>query len=348
MKLTKTCNCCGRNYVDSEDFLNNTSRWRMCDKGMLYFNCSCKSTMVLPKGSYSWYTPNLIMRPEALSLFNLLQAKAKLPYIPHHVLEMQRVLSEKNSSLQELSAIADKDPLLAREILAIANAAKLDPDAKISSLEHAIAYIGNDTLSEIVLLAAIKACSLNTYYYTSKVFWEESFLVGVLAEQIVKQHAKHLEPYKAFLGGVFCNLGKFVAAFYIPELTDSIHLELQRTRAERLTWQDAEKIKGAPSHCLLGEIGAALWGLPEYVCDANAHHHSLQHLQSAETDGPPSLGEIIALSNQLSHIAEHRAFRQDCELYSTIVHRLKGNFLDTELLLKDYPALKKRASLPLS
>ena len=320
----------------------------MCEKGMLYFNCSCNSTMVLPKGSYSWYTPSLIMRPEALSLFNLLQAKTKLPYIPHHVLEMQRALSEKNPSLHELSTLANKDPLLAHEILTIANAVKLDPDAKISSLEHAIAYIGNDTLCEIILLAAIKACSLNTYYYTSKVFWEESFLVGILAEQIVKQHAKHLDPYKAFLGGVFCNLGKFVAAFYIPELTDSIHLELQRTSAEKLTWQDAERINGAPSHCLLGEIGAALWGLPEYVCDANAHHHSSQYLQSTQAEAPPSLLEIVALANQLSHIAEHRAFRMDRELHSAIVNRLKGNFLDTDLLLKDYLALKKRAVLPIA
>jgi len=303
---------------------------------------------VLKTGEYDWFSPSLQLSRASASVFNQMQERNKLPFIPNHIMEMQRTLSEPNASSLKLSEIAKKDPLLTAEILRIANTMSREKDSSISSIEHAISYIGHTILSEIVLIAAIKSFSLNTYYYTSAVFWHEAMAVGFLAESLARRFAKHLNHNEVFIAGTLCNLGKFVGAFYLPEIIDLIHLEISSVANQSLNWTGHEKAKNLPSHGILGEIGAVIWGLPDYVRDCSQVHHSWDAIETNFLGKELSLVELVAFANQLSHLAENRLFRMDQPIYKSIVARHPKIFSDTNLLLVDYEAIKKRVELTLS
>lgn len=137
----KTCSLCKREYKNEEDFLENTSRWRVCKSGMLWFNCQCDSTLVIPKGKFDWYSPDKVLSSYAGKVFNkLILLKTEIPMMPSAAMEAQSLLLDERSSMKELSLSIRKMPHLAIEIIKIADNMRIGRN-KIESLEHACVYI---------------------------------------------------------------------------------------------------------------------------------------------------------------------------------------------------------------
>src|SRR6478609_2691095 len=102
----KTCNTCGRKYMSPEDFLHNTSRWRICESGHLWFNCLCNSTNMIIKGKYDWYDPTKQLSDSAQSIFNLIPNMKELPRIPSYVMEILTLIQDENTSSTKLASVA--------------------------------------------------------------------------------------------------------------------------------------------------------------------------------------------------------------------------------------------------
>jgi hypothetical protein len=78
--LTKlTCGKCKREFAGERDLLTETTRWRMCAKGNLWFHCSCGATLTLPKGKYEFFSPAMAMSDKARSVFAKLQRREDIP-----------------------------------------------------------------------------------------------------------------------------------------------------------------------------------------------------------------------------------------------------------------------------
>ncbi len=341
---TKKCGSCGRVFATDAEFLKETSRWRMCNRGNLYFSCSCDSTLVLPNGKFTWFSRTKLMSPEANSLFNQLQKRTQLPYIPHYVFEVQSELANAHASSARLAELIAQDPLLQKETLRIANLVNTNSDSTIESLEHAITFIGHKTLSEIVLIAGIKTFSLKTYSYSAHVFWEESFLTGLIAESLALRFASHIIPHNAFLGGTLANIGKFVGAFYLPKEIDQIHNSLLESTRTKYTWQDAEQKYNAPSHCLLGEIAVAIWGLPPFVSECVTFHHLPDTAMPLSESESLRLVEIAAIANQLSHLLLGRPYRCEKKIIDEASKKIRKS-PPLESLLDEFAGFKKAAEL---
>ena len=155
----KTCASCGKVYKTEADYLSETSQWRICDMQNLWFNCKCNSTLMIRKGKYDWYSPDKLMSTGAASIFNKVSQIKDLPRVPAAIMNLQTMLKDENSHMHSIVKEVKRDPFLAAEILKMAEGMKnlRNPSqTKIEALEHAISYIGRNTLGDMVLAISIK------------------------------------------------------------------------------------------------------------------------------------------------------------------------------------------------
>lgn len=319
---TQVCDNCQRRFLSEQDYLKDTTGWCICSAENLWFECSCSNTMMVPKGEYSWYSPEKHMSPEAATLFNRLAKKDELPHIPQSVMQLQQALKNPHSDSKVLAEIIKQDPLLAMELLSQANNLRMMNAPKIASLSHALSFLGHSVVAELALLAAVKSFEFNTKHFKPENFWFRAIVSGAFCEQLVAQHTKeqNLSPDLGYLAGSLCNIGKIVGAICLPILTDKIYQEIEDSKTFT-TWRDIESNHTAPSHIILGEIACALWGMPKYISDAVRSHHDLPNTD----DEKLTYGEVASLGNQLSHWCFGEPDRMDHPLVKACCQKMGLN-----------------------
>lgn len=327
----KECASCKRSYNSVEDFMTNTSRWRVCESGHLWFNCSCQSTGIIVKGKFPWYSPTTRLGVRARSFFNELAELKNLPHLPTVVLELQQLIEKPGVDSAQIASVMKRNPLIAGNVIRMANDLKrAGASHQISSLEHAVAYLGMDTLEELVLAAGVQSFSFPTQKFNHQAFWERSFLVGRISEGLAKRFAPHLNPDEIYIAGCLANLGKVAMAICFPTDCDRVAKEVENPK-KLPTWQVAEQNLGVYDHTILGEIAAAMWGMPDAVMEATAHHHRPGQQSSFKEST-----HIVSLANQLSHWVMLTPSRIDQPLLAAVSRGFQLTDGDLEIIAREY------------
>ena len=316
--IEKTCQCCGRIYRSERDLFDNTSRWRRCSQQNFWFMCSCGSTLVILKDQLKDFNPSKSMSSKAASVFEQLTGKKELPYLSTAVMEFQSLLNSGGESPSKLATSLKRDPVLAAEILEIANNLKVPTGQKIKSLEHAIVYVGYRTVSEIVLVAGTKMLKFHTKHFTPEVFWNEGFLAGAIAESLGIRLKISQNLDELYLCATLANIGKIVCAVCFPAETDEIYTATTSSETP-VTWNQAESTKKGIDHKILGEVAAVIWGFPVSIIDTARDHHRLPLLGQGEK--MPTFVEISSLANQLSHKLLQHESRIEKDVFSGYFYR---------------------------
>lgn len=339
----KRCTCCGRIYVSERDFLRGTSRWRKCSRGDLYFNCTCNSTLMLVAGKHDWYTPDMFMSRDAASIFNELTQMRELPLLPEAAMQIQMLLAEPNSSLDDLVKAVRSDPLFSMNILTAANAARMPGSQPIKSLKEAIAYVGRSRLAELSYPAAMVSFEFRTTKYEKARYWSEAFTTGMVAESLARLYLPKESAEMAYFAGIFANVGKVVGSILVPEQIDSVY-ETTTLLMEPKNWTEAEKGKEVYDHHVLGEIAAAIWGLPHEVMDAIQHHHT--PLPSGPVAGSPAheVQHVATFAKQLSHMVRLESHRVDQAVLESCMRTFQFSDADVTQLIDGFSAYVERTN----
>lgn len=272
--LEINCNTCGRAYKTERDYLTKTSRMRVCSQKNLWFDCSCRSSLMIPEGEYEWYTPTIGMRKKTATIFQTIKEIGQIPPISNQTQKIIKIISDPKSSSRDIENSLKKAPPLALETLKIANNLKMNNGQNISSLTHAVSYIGRGVLSDMVMAASMKAFTFNTSKFSYDLFWKEATAAGHIAEFLVTKIAPHIEKDKAYLTASLCEVGKIVQAICLPDCADKVYTLTQDPKLS-LTWIQAESKANCYDHCILGEIAGAMWGFPNYMMQCIMGHHTL-------------------------------------------------------------------------
>ena len=352
------CQCCERKYETPEDYLRGTSRFRVCIKGNLWFECSCGSGMMLKKGEFEWYSPTLKMSDAAATIFKDVREFKNIPLIPTAVMELQTIIADDKASSQQIEEALRNAPNIALGVLATANNLRAAGSPQFSSLSHAITYIGRKTVNDIVLSETLQDYDFKSQHFSKDAYWREAILTGKIAEYIASQHAKNLSKDEAYIAGSLTNIGKIVAAICFPEITDDVLSSISHPRRPR-TWMEGENQLRAYSHLVLGEIAAALWGFPEYVTHALSFHHTLPkdvpelikndieflgESTDKEDQQGPCMQHIVALANQYTHWVLLQPNRMDQLLFAEYAHIIGLNQQARDALGEELMALRPQAA----
>ena len=337
----KVCNNCLRKYASEQDYLNKTSRWRVCSSGHLWFNCSCNSTLLIKRGRFPWYSPGLSLGPDSLSVFNRLGGLKGLPHIPSIAMQLLQLL-QKTPQVEpgEVARVMRQEPVLSLRVLSMAEAirnARSEGTARFNSLEHAIVYLGFGALKELVVTASLHSIPTGDSAFKADVFWRESSLTGAIAEVLMQRFAPQLDKEQVFLAGSLCNVGKMVQAICFPALVTKISVDVADNSKVLSTWSQAELSYGFPDHCILGEIAASLWGFPVEIIQSVRGHHTIH----SGVTSPFTVSEIGAAANQMLHWVLLRPHRMEHDLLKNFTTRAKISESDLSVLAADLTKLAK-------
>ncbi|MCX6109033.1 MAG: HDOD domain-containing protein [Proteobacteria bacterium] len=334
----KECGTCRRRFTTEQDYLINTSRWRICSSGHLWFNCGCGSTLLIKRGRFPWYSPDFALGPESRGVFNRLSNLKDLPRVPNVALELHQILQQPQVSPRDIARSIRKEPVLASQVLHMAETirnARSPSAVKFKTLEHAVVYIGYKALQDLLVTASLQTIPLPESGFQPAAFWQEAYLTGAIAEALMRRFSPDLGQDEVFLAGSLCNLGKLVTAFCFPPLVTKIINDVSGTKEPLVTWRQAEAAYQFPDHCILGEIAATLWGFPVEIVQAIREHHTFQPLSKA----PLTVGEIVAIANQMLHWVLLRPHRMEYGLIELFAARVAINESELARLAGEFTKL---------
>ena len=228
-----------------------------------------------------------------------------LPTLPGIVHELDKIISNPQSSASDVSKVLERDQSLAAKVLRMVNSAYYSIPGGISDLKRAITYLGNDTLKQLILTTSVfkNLNKTNTgQQFDLMAFWKHTVGVAMTAEALAKW-AKYTNPSTCFTAGLLHDIGKVALYHFAPQYLDSIS---ESAKKQNLTMLEVELTSKAVPHTVLGAKLARIWGLPVAIELAITCHHEpdLKKRPSSLSNDTNALIDIVYLANLLIHQLE--------------------------------------------
>ena len=232
---------------------------------------------------------------ENREVWEILEKIKDLPTLPAVYFKVNRLLQDRQASLENVSRAIEVDPAMSAKILRLVNSAFYGMRSKSSSISHAIMVMGFNTVKNAVVSVTV----LDTLGFKETLrdfdiaaFWRHSIGVAVLAKQLAGE--SRLVPVEdAFMTGLLHDIGKIIMVRYFG---DEFAKVLQKMREDRCSFADAETEVAAIDYVQIGAYLVRKWQLPENVIEAVAGHH--YHISSSASSG---LVDCIVIANALAN-----------------------------------------------
>ena len=183
-----------------------------------------------------------------------------LPGFPEVVVRVRRVLADENVAAERVARVLSAEPVLAAQLLQMANSAALNPQGKpVTELKSAILRVGLDVVRSTTLAFAVrqlrKSASLQGLERPLDSLWQRTVLVASLC-YVLSRRLTRLSPDTALLAGLLQGIGRL----YI----------LTRASAHRALFADVASYQAIERDWHLGIAVAILehWGVPEEILQA--------------------------------------------------------------------------------
>src|SRR5579863_1012724 len=205
-----------------------------------------------------------------LHLVSAVGTMADLPSAPRVYSALTEALANPESSLQDVASIVEQDVGISAKVMQLVNSAFFGLARNISTVQHAVTYLGINVLQSLVATAE----AFRVFPQNQKIegfFIDEFQAHSQLTARIAAMFPlpKHLAD-SAAMASLLHDVGKLVAASRLPErFGKAIALALEH--GEPL-YKAEQELYGV-SHAEVGAYLLGLWGLPSFVTEAVAHHH---------------------------------------------------------------------------
>jgi HD-like signal output (HDOD) protein len=216
--------------------------------------------------------------------------KIELPGFPHIVMRVQKVLSDENADANRIIKVLGSEPVLASQIVRMANSAALNPGgALVTDLRAAVARVGLDTVRSATIAFAVRqlrdAPQLKGLESALGMLWKRSVLVASLS-CVIARLITNVNPDTALLAGLLQGIGRL----YI----------LTRASGHRALFADQESYQAIEQDWHLSIAAALLenWGIADEIVQAVHESENFER----DTRGPIALADVLVVGTIL---AEH-------------------------------------------
>ena len=234
----------------------------------------------------------------------VLKSLEELPTLPTVVYELTKIINDPMSSTNEVEEVMQNDMSLTTRVLKLANSAYYAIPGGVSSLSRAIAYIGFDTVNQLVLSASIiDALELKSpTEFDINSFWKHAIGVGIAAETIAKE-ISHPSPPDLFTAGLVHDMGKVALCVFDPAASAEI---AKFAKANDMTFFDAETKFSLPKHTEIGQALAERWQLPSHMgAVIRWHHQKDSALRSNLSNEFNQNVDIVFIANLVVHALKY-------------------------------------------
>ena len=194
----------------------------------------------------------------------------KPPVLPSVVAKVVQLAADSECSIQDLGTAIRSDPVFTGNVLKAVNSPLYGLRSKITSVDHAISFMGIRAIRNLVLCLGIRELSPQSSPYPLKLFWQgclrRASAAGLLAELVGLQNKDEV-----FTLGLCQDLGVLVLIQKSEDIAKMLAEVAEKPHYERLSLER----EIAQGHDEIAKELFELWGLPENFAQViGSHHHT--------------------------------------------------------------------------
>ncbi len=212
--------------------------------------------------------------------------------------ELLAVASRANHDLKDIVRVIKYDAALTAKTLKLVNSVAFSPQSKISDLERAISYAGENVLVSLVMSETaemISHCDLAGYDGHKGGLWDHNLLTALASKRVAELSKEPLNSNIAFTCGLLHDIGKAIVSDFLKGSLATILDSLDKGEVDDYASAE-EKLLGI-DHTQAGYALAIHWNLPEPLPSVIRYHH--EPARAAEEHRSlvyaVHLGDIVAM-----------------------------------------------------
>ena len=267
--------------------------------------------------------------PTAKGLLNKFTTAKTLPHI---TIQLTKLISDENSTMQDFEKMIKMDPTLVLRILRGANSPYYGLRQKVNSISRAVVVIGINNLRNMIVTEGLKEIfkgknSKNAF--SRNRLWLHCAAVSICS-QMIMERIFGLNGENAFLCGILHDIGMIVEDQTAPDLFSMV-CNTYDENSKPIT--DYEKEIVGTDHCEIGHLLAKDWQLPIEVQEGiQRHHKTLDHVSPSSLTGVIQLAEYIVSQLDYTAIPGMKA-----KLSLPLANHIRDNVKEYKALVRDLP-----------
>jgi HD-like signal output (HDOD) protein/ActR/RegA family two-component response regulator len=223
-------------------------------------------------------------------LYRVTATTTTLPSRPGLYMELTEAIADPRTSPDDIAGVIERDTAMTAKLLQLANSAFFGTGRGVSSIRAAVVNLGTDTIRALTLSAEAfgKLKPVGVDRFSIEEFQQHASLTAAIAAKIMP---RGLGEHDAVAAALMHDIGELVMVCEDPARWQRLSEEAER---RELALHEIEREREGVTHAAIGAYLLSLWGLPDGVVEAVAHHHN-----PAGLPGTPSLDAVAAV-----HIAD--------------------------------------------
>lgn len=234
----------------------------------------------------------------------------QLPALPRTYMELTAALQDPGVEIDHIARIVSQDMALCAKLLKVANSAFFGLRRQITSVRHAIVYLGMRMIRELVFSIEVFSSfpgGMAKTRMTPESLQNHALLTARIATHLCELNYTHLKEH-VFMAAMLHDLGKMVLACHAPS-----HLLplVQASEHEGRSLYEIEREQGVTTHAEVGAHLIGFWGLPYSIVESVAFHHDPWCLGQTSVDLPTIVYLASHFANNVGDDALNLTFLQE-------------------------------------
>jgi HD-like signal output (HDOD) protein len=227
--------------------------------------------------------------------YRVTAAATTLPSPPGLYTAISRVIADPNTGPDDVAAVIERDIAMTAKLLQLANSAFFGLGRTVNRVRDAVVYLGSDTIKALTLSAEAVGMLAPTGVrgFSIDQFQRHATLVARIAAGILPKGAAQQDAITAAL---LHDIGQLVLIADDPSGWRRLTEQAQRLGVP--LYQVEQDMQGI-THAATGGYLLSLWGLPDGVVEAVAHHHDPLAVPGAALDAVAAVHIADALAHEV-------------------------------------------------
>jgi len=194
-----------------------------------------------------------------------------MPAFPKSVQRILELTRDVNSTPKDLVDVIDKDPVVTVKILKVVNSAYYSLPKQITSIGHAVVYLGFNTIKNLALsIAAIGMLPKdNESGFDVQQYLLHSLSTAGIAKQLGSR-VNDADPMDCFIAGLLHDFGKVVFAQFMPLQFKSA---LLKCNENAYSLHEALQETIGADHVVVGAMLVEKWRFAPHLIETIRHQH---------------------------------------------------------------------------
>jgi putative nucleotidyltransferase with HDIG domain len=230
-------------------------------------------------------------------------AVERMPAFPRSVQKILELTRDVNCTPKDIVQIIEKDPVITVKILKVVNSAYYSLPKPLTSVNHAVVYLGFNTVKNLALSIAVIGVlpKNNAAGFDVQPYLLHSLATAGIAKLLAGKHGG-ADPMDCYIAGLLHDFGKVVFAQFMPE---GFKAALALSARDGVSLHLCLRQTIGVDHALAGALLVEKWHFPAHLIEAIRY----QYAAGTETEGRNStVSACVSFVFAANQISKKRAF----------------------------------------